>query len=117
APPGRLPAPGRRRDDVQPRRLLPARGRDQIRVLSAGRLTRLGFCRKEPPVSMLASAAQGALPVPRAIKEHLLEPFIAAATLTLTEMAGTEVFARGVYRRTVATRLGDVCAVLGLTGT
>jgi chemotaxis protein CheX len=56
------------------------------------------------------------LPVPRAIKEHLLQPFITAAALTFAEMAGTEVFSRGVYRKNQPARLGDIAAVLGLSG-
>jgi len=56
-----------------------------------------------------------AQPVSPEIREQLLEPFIAAASLTLGELAQTELAVRSVYRTALPRTLGDVSAVLGLT--
>jgi len=56
-----------------------------------------------------------AQPVSPELREQLLEPFISAANLTLTELAHTEPVVRSVYRTALPRTLGDVSAVLGLT--
>ncbi len=56
-----------------------------------------------------------AQPVPPAVREQLLEPFIAAVSLTLTELAQVEPVVRSTYRTAVPRTLGDISAVLGLT--
>jgi chemotaxis protein CheX len=56
-----------------------------------------------------------AQPVSPELREQLLEPFISAANLTLTELAHTELAVRSVYRMLLPRTLGDVSAVLGLT--
>ncbi len=53
-------------------------------------------------------------PVPPEVRELLVEPFIAAASLTLTELAQTEPVVRSTYRTAHPRTLGDVSAVLGL---
>jgi chemotaxis protein CheX len=55
-----------------------------------------------------------AQPVPQEVREVLLEPFIAAACLTLREWAGTEAVPGVVYRDPLPRTLGDVSAVLHL---
>jgi len=54
-------------------------------------------------------------PVLPEVREQLLEPFIAAARLTLSELAQTDLAVRSVYRTTLARTLADISAVLGLT--
>lgn len=49
------------------------------------------------------------------LKEALAEPFIAAASLTLREMAGIEMFPRDIYRLDHTRSLGDISAVVTLT--
>ena len=56
-----------------------------------------------------------AQPVSPEVREQLLEPFIAAASLTLAELAQTELAVRSVYRTALPRTLGDISAVLGLT--
>ena len=56
-----------------------------------------------------------AQPVSPEVREQLLEPFISAASLTLTELAQTELAVRSVYRTALPRTLGDISAVLGLT--
>jgi len=56
-----------------------------------------------------------AQPVSAEAREQLLEPFIAGAILTLSELAQTELAVRSVYRTALPRTLGDISAVLGLT--
>lgn len=56
-----------------------------------------------------------AQPVSSQVREQLLEPFISAASLTLSELAQTEPAVRSVYRTALPRTLGDISAVLGLT--
>jgi len=56
-----------------------------------------------------------AQPVPPEVREQLLEPFIAGANLTLTELAQIEPAVRSTYRTSHPRTLGDISAVLGLT--
>jgi chemotaxis protein CheX len=56
-----------------------------------------------------------AQPVSPEVREQLLEPFISAASLTLTELAQTEVIVRSIYRTALPRTLADTSAVLGLT--
>jgi chemotaxis protein CheX len=56
-----------------------------------------------------------ARPVPDGVREQLLEPFIAAARLTLAEMAGTGAAVRAVYRTRQPRVDGDTTVMLGLT--
>jgi chemotaxis protein CheX len=56
-----------------------------------------------------------AQPVSPEIRELLLEPFIAAANLTLGELAQVEPVVRSVYRTAQPRTLGDISAVLGLS--
>jgi chemotaxis protein CheX len=58
-----------------------------------------------------------AQPVSPAVREQLVEPFITAAYMTLTELAHTELAVRSVYRTAATRTLGDVSAVLALTAT
>jgi chemotaxis protein CheX len=58
-----------------------------------------------------------ARPVASAVREQLVEPFISAASMTLAELAQTELAVRSVYRTAAPRTLGDVSAVLGLTAT
>jgi chemotaxis protein CheX len=48
-------------------------------------------------------------------REHILEPFVSGATLTLREWAHTEVVVRAVYRKSRHTPFGEVAAILALT--
>jgi chemotaxis protein CheX len=50
--------------------------------------------------------------VPDKVRRELLEPFISATQMALTEMAGTEVAVRTVYRAGHPRLLGDLAAVL-----
>jgi chemotaxis protein CheX len=59
-------------------------------------------------------AGAGAQPVVGEVRDKLLEPFITAACTALGEMAGTEVIARAVYRKTLPPALGDIAAVVEL---
>ena len=56
-----------------------------------------------------------AQPVPPELREQLVEPFIAAASLTLTELAQTELAVRSTYRTALPRTLGDISAVIGVT--
>jgi chemotaxis protein CheX len=56
-----------------------------------------------------------AQPVSPAIRELLVEPFIAATNLTLGELAQVEPFVRAVYRTALARPLADISAVLGIS--
>jgi len=56
-----------------------------------------------------------AQPVPPELREQLLEPFISAANLTLTELAQIEPAVRSTYRTAHPRTLGDISALLGLT--
>jgi chemotaxis protein CheX len=56
-----------------------------------------------------------AQPVAPDVREQLLEPFISGASLTLAELAQTELAVRSVYRTALPRTLGDISAVLGLT--
>ena len=56
-----------------------------------------------------------AQPVSPEVREQLMEPFISATCLTLTELAQTELAVRSVYRTALPRTLGDISAVLGLT--
>jgi chemotaxis protein CheX len=56
-----------------------------------------------------------AQPVSPEVREQLLEPFISAAHLTLTELARTDLAVRSVYRTALPQTLGDLSAVLGIT--
>lgn len=49
------------------------------------------------------------------LRRDLLEPFIAATSAALGEMAGIEVIARAVHRRTTSQDAGDICVVVELT--
>jgi chemotaxis protein CheX len=55
-----------------------------------------------------------AQPVTPEVREELVEPFISAASMTLTELAQTELVVRSVYRTANPRTLGDISAVLGL---
>jgi len=48
-------------------------------------------------------------------RESLVNPFISATSVTLQEMAGTEVFPREVYRADVCKTVTDITAIIGLT--
>ena len=48
-----------------------------------------------------------ARPVSPEVREQLLEPFIAAASMTLSELAQTELAVRSVYRTAFPRTLGD----------
>jgi chemotaxis protein CheX len=54
-------------------------------------------------------------PVAPEVREVLLEPFIAAASMTLAELAHTELAVRSIYRVAPPRTLCDISAVLGLT--
>jgi chemotaxis protein CheX len=56
-----------------------------------------------------------AQPVAPEVRETLLEPFIAAASMTLGELAQTELAVRSVYRTAQPRTLSDLSALLGLT--
>ncbi len=56
-----------------------------------------------------------AQPVSPEVREQLLEPFVSATNLTLTELAQIEPVVRSTYRMTPPRTLGDISAVLGLT--
>jgi chemotaxis protein CheX len=56
-----------------------------------------------------------AQPVSPEVREQLVEPFISAASMTLAELAQTELAVRSVYRTALPRTLGDISAVLGLT--
>jgi chemotaxis protein CheX len=56
-----------------------------------------------------------AQPVSPEVRDQLLEPFISAASLTLTELAQVEPVVRSVYRTALPRTLADISAVLGLT--
>jgi chemotaxis protein CheX len=56
-----------------------------------------------------------AQPVAPEAREELLEPFIAAASMTLGELAQIELAVRTVYQTAQPRTLGDLSAVLGLT--
>lgn len=56
-----------------------------------------------------------AQPVPPDIHEQLVEPFIAAARMTLSELAQTELAVRTTYRTATPRTFGDISALLGLT--
>jgi chemotaxis protein CheX len=60
-------------------------------------------------------AGEGGRPLDGELREHLLEPFVTAASVALREMAGTEVAVQGVCRNALPATLGDVSAVLPLT--
>jgi chemotaxis protein CheX len=53
-------------------------------------------------------------PVSPEVCELLLEPFISAASLTLSELAQTELTVRSIYRTPHPRTLGDISAVLSL---
>jgi chemotaxis protein CheX len=55
-----------------------------------------------------------AQPVAPEVRDGLLEPFVAAACLTLREWAGTEAAPAAVYRDVQPRTLGDVSALLRL---
>jgi chemotaxis protein CheX len=55
-----------------------------------------------------------AQPVSPEVREQLLEPFISAASMTLAELAQTDLAVRTVYRTARPRTLGDLSAVLGL---
>jgi chemotaxis protein CheX len=57
-----------------------------------------------------------AQPVSPEVREQLLEPFITAANLTLGELAQVEPVVRSMYRTAQPLTLGDISAVLGLSG-
>jgi chemotaxis protein CheX len=67
-------------------------------------------------VNILATAAEGAHPAPDELKAQLGEPFTAAVVETLNVMAGLDVVPSGAYRKVQATTLGEVSAVLDLSG-
>jgi chemotaxis protein CheX len=56
-----------------------------------------------------------AQPVSPAVREGLLEPFIAAAALTLTELAQVEPVVRSMYVTAIPRTLGDISALLPLS--
>jgi chemotaxis protein CheX len=56
-----------------------------------------------------------AQPVSPEVREQLLGPFIEAASLTLSELARTELVVRSLYRTATPRTLGDLSAVLGVT--
>jgi chemotaxis protein CheX len=56
-----------------------------------------------------------AQPVSPEIREQLVEPFIAAASVVLGELAQVEPVVRSVYWIAEPRTLGDISAVLGLT--
>jgi chemotaxis protein CheX len=56
-----------------------------------------------------------AQPVSPEVREQLLEPFVSATNLTLTELAQIEPVVRSTYRMTPPRTLCDISAVLGLT--
>jgi len=51
------------------------------------------------------------------IRLHLVEPFIAAATTALSEMAGAEAIVRNVRQQTNPPELNDITAVVEITAT
>jgi len=71
--------------------------------------------RPGPEVDLDILELPDAQPVPPEIREQLLEPFIAGASLTLTELAQVEPAVRSTYRTALPRTLGDISAVLGLT--
>jgi chemotaxis protein CheX len=56
-----------------------------------------------------------AQPLSDAVREQLLDPFVTAAQVTLTEMAGTEVAVQTAYRTRHCRPLGDLAARLPMT--
>jgi chemotaxis protein CheX len=62
-------------------------------------------------------ASGGTQPVLGAVRDKLLEPFIAATCAALGEMASTEVVVRAVYQETHHHPLGELAAVLELRST
>ena len=56
--------------------------------------------------------ANGAVDVDAEIRRDLIEPFIAAATAALGEMAGVEVAVQSVSRRSTPSSIGDIFAVV-----
>lgn len=53
-------------------------------------------------------------PVSPEVRDRLVEPFIAAAAMTLSELARTELVVRTVHRAASLRTSGDISAVLGL---
>ncbi len=68
-------------------------------------------------MDILATAAAEAEPVSQTLRDDFLAPFIEAATLTLGEMAGTEIVVAGVYHKKDPTLLGSICGLLRMAGT
>ena len=56
-----------------------------------------------------------AQPVSPEDREQILEPFISAARMTLSELAGTDLGIRSVYRIEDPRTLADLSAVIGVT--
>jgi chemotaxis protein CheX len=72
---------------------------------------------KEVVLKSFAAAIEGTVPIVGAIRELLLEPFIEATRTALSEMAGTEVVVRSVYRQSMYQALGELAAVVRLRST
>ncbi len=53
-------------------------------------------------------------PVSPEDRETLLDPFIAAASMTLSELAQTELIVRSTWRTALPRTFGDISAVLGV---
>ena len=65
---------------------------------------------------MLATISERASAVSPEIEECLVQPFIGAVTLALTEMAGTELLVQGIFHRPAAATLGDIFALIRFAG-
>ena len=63
---------------------------------------------------MFGDFTEGSEPVVGEIRDQLAEPFIAATTAALAEMAGTDVFPSAVVREKPPRAWGDLAAVIRL---